>query len=181
MTKTEIYKGIGIVALFSFFAFALYPRPGQIISMLLIGIASMLLLAAASKKIEKSQLQKVTGLKKLTYYGFQAIFIIYVIAFLLVFRVSWFEKRPVFNIIQTQRGKAYIIITLAVGLLFLLYAASFFIKNKRWPTSEDMAFTAKSRNLTPKEIKMVVSVGLLLLFSLFGLLLYFIFSGKWNN
>jgi hypothetical protein len=176
--KTEIYKGIGIVLLFSIFALALYPRPGQIISMLLVGIVSIFLFVVASKKIEKAQLQKGTRLQKLTYYGFQAILIIFVLAFQLVFRVSWFEKRLVFNILQTERGKAYIVIALAVGLLFMIYSGVFFIKNKRWPKSEDMGFKEKSRNLNPKEIKIVVSVGLLLLISLFGWMLYYIFSGK---
>ena len=149
--------------------------------MLLVGIGSLLLLIAASKKIEKTQLQKGTGLRKLIHYGFQAIFVIYLICFLLVFRVSWFEKKLVFNIFQTERGKAYIVIALIVGLLFLLYSGFFFIKHQRWPKSEDMGFKDKSRNLNPNEIKILVAVVILFLFSMFGWIMYFIFSGNWEK
>ena len=180
MTK-QIFKTIGIILLFSFFAVTLYPKPEQIILVFVVGIMPLLLLALAAKKIEKTQLKKGIPRKKLTYYAFQVIFVIYFVAFLFVFRVSWFGKKLVFNIFKTARGKAYIVITLIVGLLFLLYAGFFFIKHKRWPKSEDMDFKDKSRNLNPTEIKILVAVVLLFMFLMFGCIMYFIFSGNWNK
>ncbi len=177
----QIFKAIGIILLVSLFAYALYPKPDQIILLFLAGTMPLLLLALTAKKLEEAQLKKSCAQKKIIYYGFQIIFVIYVLAFLLVFRVSWFEKKLVFNIFQTARGKAYIVITIIVSLLFLLYSGFFFITHRRWPRSEDMGFRDKSRDLTHKEIKILVSVVLLLMFSLFGWIMYFIFSGNWDK
>jgi NADH:ubiquinone oxidoreductase subunit 5 (subunit L)/multisubunit Na+/H+ antiporter MnhA subunit len=180
MTK-QIFKGIGIILLSSFFAYALYPKPKEIISLFVAGLMPLLLFALTAKKIEKAQLQKGTTQNKIIYYGFQSIFVIYVLAFLLVFRVSWFEKKLTFNFFQTARGEAYVLIALGVLALFLSYSGIFYMKHRRWPKNEDFGFKDKSRNLNPKEIKILVSVVLLLLLSMFGWIMYFIFSGKWNN
>lgn len=180
MTK-QIFKAIGIILLFSFFAYALYPKPEQIIVLFVAGIIPLLLFSLRAKKLEEAQLKKGNARKRIIYHGFQLIFVLYVVAFLLVFRVSWFEKKLVFNIFQTERGKAYIVIALIVGLLFLLYAGFFFIQHRRLPGSEDMGFKDISRNLTNKEIKILVSVVLLLLFSMFAWIMYFVFSGRWDQ
>jgi predicted membrane channel-forming protein YqfA (hemolysin III family) len=134
----HILKIIGLVLMFSLIAFAFYPRPIEIITLFLIGLSILFLAAFIYKKIVPTQQMKENRRKKLLEYAFQTLLIIFSIAFLLVFRVSWVEKKLVLNIFQTQTGKAYFAITVGVFLVFILYYLLFYKRHRRWPKDKDL-------------------------------------------
>jgi magnesium-transporting ATPase (P-type) len=128
---------IGPVLLFLLATFFLYPEPIEIILMLIVGLCILYLFGMGLKRLDKKQESKENKHTKITERVLQALFIVYVISFLTIYCVSWFEKRIVWNIFQTKRGKVYIAIGLSILIIFLIYCGIFYLRNRRWPNSKD--------------------------------------------
>jgi small-conductance mechanosensitive channel len=128
---------IGTVLLFLLVAFFLYPEPIEIILMLIVGLCILHLFGMGLKRLDKKQESKENKHTKITERVLQTLFIVYVISFLTIFCVSWFEKRIVWNIFQTKRGKMYIAIDLSILIIFLIYCGIFYLRYRRWPNSKD--------------------------------------------
>jgi hypothetical protein len=136
--KKPIIRTIGTVLFFSLFAFVLYPKPLEIILMYIVGLCILLLFVIVLRKLNKNHGSKDNKHIKITERVLQALVMIYAIGFLHIFFVSWFEKRIVWNIFQTKRGKAYIAIDLGLLIIFLVYCGVFYLRNRKWPNGKDL-------------------------------------------
>jgi hypothetical protein len=150
--KRTILKVCGLLLLFSLFSLVLYPKPVEIILLATCGLGLLLLMTFAyTKWVGKYKPDTTIGGKVLKII-FLCIIVVYLFYFLLVGRVSWWEHRLVFDILQTKRGIAYAIIAFSVVFIFILYGLFFYLKYRRWPAEGDIGFLEKSRNLTRHEI-----------------------------
>jgi hypothetical protein len=174
--KKQIAVRVSIVFLVSLYAYAIYPNI-KIISLLVAIATPLLFLGIIIKKIDEARLKKGNLPSKIIYYSVQFIYIIYLFAVYLMFRVSLFENKLIFNIFETARGKAYVIIAAIVLILYVSYAVIFYIKHARWPKETDFNFIQiKSRDMNQREIRIIISIGLILMLAVFGWLLYLLFA-----
>lgn len=164
--KETLLKIGGLLLLFSLFSIVLYPKPVEIILLSTIGIGVLLLLVLIYVKWENNQRPDMSVGKKILKIAFLCIIFAYSICMLLVIRTSWWEHRLVFDILQTKRGIAYVIITFFVVLIFTLYNLFYYYKHRRWPTDGDIVVHKKSTSLTRQEISILIAAGLVLAMSL---------------
>jgi len=119
--KETLLKIGGSLLLLSLFSIVLYPKPIEIILLSTIGIAVLLLLVLIYLTWENNQKPETTVGRKILKIAFLFIIFAYSLYMSLVIRTSWWEHRLVFDILQTKRGIAYLIITFFVVLTFTLY------------------------------------------------------------
>ncbi|MFI5295649.1 MAG: hypothetical protein ACHQ0Y_11565 [Thermodesulfovibrionales bacterium] len=126
---------IGYFLLSCLGAFLIYPRPSEVLALFIIGNGILVVLLVAVPKLMKTYefTEKKYSTKNLIGYSIPILIVIYAGCFLNVAIVSLYEKRIVWNILTTRRGKAYLAIDIGLLFLFLAYCGVFYLRHKRWP------------------------------------------------
>jgi uncharacterized membrane protein YidH (DUF202 family) len=166
--KKDGLKKICSILFFVLIALATYPKPWEIISFFLIGLGILLFLTFICEHMERLLEFNKNKITKPYVWVYKSILTIYSIAFLLIFTTSWFEDKIIFNIFEAERGRRSLFIALFVASIGLIYSIYFYLRYHRLPTNDDFNFNIKSRNLTQREIIILVGIGLCLLFAFLG-------------
>jgi hypothetical protein len=164
--KETLLKIGGLLLILSLFSIVLYPKPVEIVFLSTIGIGILLLLVLIYLTWENNQKPEMSVGKKILKIAFLSIIIAYSLYMSLVIRTSWWEHRLVFDILQTKRGIAYVIITCFVVLIFALYNLFYYYKHRGWPPAGDLVVHKKSTSLTRQEISILIAAGIALAMSL---------------
>lgn len=117
-----------------------YPNRLEISAFFVLGSGIFLLLAFGVCKIMNNYEFTRTkySMKNIIGFSIPIGVALYAICFLNVFIVSLFEKRIIWNVFETNRGKAYAIFDLSLLILFIIYCGSFYLRYHRWPTMDEI-------------------------------------------